>query len=256
MRPTPLLFLLLLAIALGPACERKGNGANELHVFAASPLRDIMSDFEERFEAAHGGVDVKLVLADSETLQRQIEQGARPDVFVTDKPNRAQRMVDSGLIGPQHVFAEDELALVIPATNPADIEQFDQLGQANVILLAAPRPGGPRPVDVIRAARAANGEAFARKIQDAISADAEDVRRVRAALESGNADAAIMQRTDAVASPRLRVIAIPEGMNEQIRFSHAMVEGGPNPRMARRWLQMIESNEGRTTLERWGYAPP
>ena len=73
----------LLAILAGLATITAacGDDAVIVEVFAASSLTNAFSEIEQRYEEANPEVDIRLNLAGSDTLRRQIDDGANADVF-------------------------------------------------------------------------------------------------------------------------------------------------------------------------------
>lgn len=76
-------------------------------VFAAASLTDAFTELEARYEAAHPGVDIRLNLAGSDTLRRQIDDEADADVFAP----AAVELFD-GLDVEPTVFASTRIVLI------------------------------------------------------------------------------------------------------------------------------------------------
>src|SRR6056297_1520534 len=73
--------------------------AGEITVFAASSLTDVLQNIEPRFEAETGH-DLRLSLAGSSKLARQIQMGAPADVFISANVDWMDRLEEEGLIAP------------------------------------------------------------------------------------------------------------------------------------------------------------
>ena len=80
------------------------------------------------------------------------------------------------------------------------------------------------------------------------------MRLVRAKVELGEADAAIVYRSDTVAAGGVRTIEIPADLNVSADYSIGVVEGSVNPDLAEAWLAFVLSREGRGLLARHGFA--
>ena len=72
-----------LALALALTCGADAAGAEDLVVSAASSLTNAFQDVAKAYEAQHPGTHVVLNFASSDTLLRQIANGAPADVFAS-----------------------------------------------------------------------------------------------------------------------------------------------------------------------------
>ena len=79
-----------------------------------------------------------------------------------------------------------------------------------------------------------------------------NVRLVRAKVELGVADAAIVYRTDA--SPgRVRTIAVPHWANVRAGYLTGAVTASANPEGAEQWIRFVASPAGREILSHHGF---
>jgi molybdate transport system substrate-binding protein len=84
----------------------------------------------------------------------------------------------------------------------------------------------------------------------------ENVRGALAAVESGNADAGIVYKTDALISRKVRVAyEIPAADGPRISYPVALVKDGKNPAGAARFLALLVSDEGRAVFASYGFIP-
>jgi molybdate transport system substrate-binding protein len=82
----------------------------------------------------------------------------------------------------------------------------------------------------------------------------ENVRAVLAAVESGDVDAGIVYRTDALISKKIRVAwAVPRDDGLRISYPLAVVKGAGNPAGARRFLAWLASPAGQSVFARYGF---
>ena len=80
----------LTILAVGAAVAITSCASSErsvVDVYAASSLTDAFTTLEAEFEAAHPDVDIRLNLAGSNALQRQILDGADADIFAPADPD-------------------------------------------------------------------------------------------------------------------------------------------------------------------------
>ena len=86
-----------------------------------------------------------------------------------------------------------------------------------------------------------------------VASEESNVRLVRAKVELGEADAAVVYRTDTVATERVRVIDIPPDANVSADYSIGIVDDAPSPELAEQWLAFVLSEEGRRVLAGYGF---
>lgn len=230
MRCAPLLLALL---GCTPAKQ-------PLHVFAASSLTDAFARIEVAFEAAHPTVDLIVSTAGSQTLRMQIEQGAQADLFASANPDHADALVNQGLANQPQTFARNALALVVPADNPAQITQLSDLPRAQRVVL------GDAAVPAGQYARQALNRAGISDTVRVVSRES-NVRLVLAKVVLGEADAALVYRTDARDRPGVRVIDLPW----PITADYQLVTLRPGPAAAS--FRAFLLGPGRTILAQQGF---
>lgn len=177
------------AAGLLGACASADDTAT-VDVYAASSLTDAFEQLEATFEADHPDVDIRLNLAGSNALQRQILDGAGADVFAPADTTLLEA-VDEQIVGETVVYASNRLTLVVPADptggpvrTPADLASADVL----VARCAAGVPCG----DATDRYLAASGVTIGR------STDEPNVRAVLLKVAGGEVDAGFVYATDAM----------------------------------------------------------
>ncbi|HEX2187283.1 MAG TPA: molybdate ABC transporter substrate-binding protein [Longimicrobiaceae bacterium] len=257
MPPVPLRALAAAALTLLAAggCARPAGGDVRLTVSAASSLREATAELAERFEAEHPGVDVRVNLGASGSLARQIEQGARVDLFVSAAAGPMDALAERGLVdtAARAPFAGNRLVLVVPAGDTAT-RGFRDLASPRVrrVALGAPAsvPAGEYAAQTLRALGIAD-----RVEPKAVYA--QNVRQVLAYVESGNVDAGVVYATDAATSGRVRVAAeAPPGSHRPIVYPLAVVRATAHPREARALAGYLLGPEARVVLRRRGFSTP
>lgn len=245
--------LALLAAAALAGCGRApGEPDAVLRVFAAASLGDAFAAVERGFEAAHPGVDVRIATAGSQVLRLQIEQGAAADVFASADPRHLAALHAAGLAEAPQVFAANALVVVVPADNPAQITAFEQLAAARSIVLGDTNV----PVGAYTDALLARAPpALAAAVRARVVSREANVRLVRAKVELGQADAAIVYASDAHDAPRLRAVAIPAALNVPVRYGVAALPGGGQPGLAAAFVAYLRGSEGAVALRSAGLTP-
>jgi molybdate transport system substrate-binding protein len=220
-------------------------GAQELTVFAASSLREAFSAIAQQFEAQHPGVNVALQFAGSQELRVQLEHGAEADVFAS--ADEKQMALARELVLQPTVFARNEPVLVVPLDNPAGLRVFADLPKARRIVLGVQEvPIGAYAARILAAANLdLEGRVVSREL---------NVRQVLAKVELGEADAAIVYRTDA-AHAGVQVIPIPPAINVIAEYPIAVLARAGQPTLAGQFVELVRSPAGRAVLARFGFSP-
>ena len=238
---------LVLALFACGCAEEQDAGA--LTIFAASSLTDAMGELERGFEREHEGAGVEASFAGSQVLRLQIEQGAPADVFVSADEAHMQALLDAGHVVESAVLAHNELVVIVPRDDPA-IRSFSDLPRASRVVI------GDESVPVGRYARALLARtAFEREVLARVVSEESNVRLVRTKVELGEADAAIVYRTDAIASDRVRIVEIPGALNVRAGYHAGVVAASPRQALAREWIAHARGEEGQRALAAHGFAP-
>jgi molybdate transport system substrate-binding protein len=83
---------------------------------------------------------------------------------------------------------------------------------------------------------------------------AKDVRAVLTYVETGNADAGIVYKTDARSSTKVRILSTaPAATHDPIAYPVAVVRSTKNITAARAFLEFLESADGRAVFEKFGF---
>lgn len=253
---------LLVAICLVGACTTGAASARvEVSVFAAASLRDALEAAAEIYEAEVPNVDVVAATDSSAALRAQIEQGATPDLFLSADTTNPQALADAGLTaGSPLAFAQNELAVVVPAANPAGIVSPADLARPGVNVIAA---GEAVPItayasELVAALAVLPG--YPAGYEDAYEANIvtreDNVAGVVAKISLGEGDAAIVYQTDAVGADKIATIPIPDGATVRTTLSGVLVGGSSHQAEANAFFDWLRAAEGQVVLDRFGFQPP
>lgn len=248
--------LLVSAALMMSGCDKSASGAPaqvKLNVFAASSLTDAFQEAEASFEKAHPHVDVALNFAGSQALRLQIEQGAKADVFASANQKHMAAIVDQKLAKNSEFFAHNELVIITPA-DASNVESVADLPAAKRLVIGADNvPVGMYTDKFLAKARAKLGDDYAQKVAGHVVSRESNVRLVRSKVALGEADAAVVYRTDAASSKKVRMVAIPEAMNVRADYPIAVMSGSAHPALARAFVDFLRSKQGRAILDKNGF---
>jgi molybdate transport system substrate-binding protein len=243
--------LALLLLMLAPVSAR----AEEVLVGAAVSLKEPLEAIAKRFEAEHTGSRVQLAFGASNALAAQAKAGAPMDVLVSADEQSVDAVAAAGLVhaGRRALIAGNRLVVVvmpglaIPVTGPDDLKR-PELRHVAI--------GGPG-VPAGEYAREWLGKAG---LLDALTprlVTTEHVRTALAAVDTGNAEAAIVYATDARAAKSAKLaFAVPAAEHPRIVYAAALL-GGPRAKpLAAAFFEALRGPEARRSLEAAGFLGP
>jgi molybdate transport system substrate-binding protein len=242
--------------AISPSSE-----AVELTVFGAASLKGALEQAKAAYETANPGTTVTLSTDSSAALGTQIEQGAPADVFLSADTANPKKLIDAGLAdGDPVTFARNELAVIVPADNPAGITTPADLANAGVKVIAA---GDEVPITkyatqlVENLAKEAGYPAdFAAAYTANIASKEDNVKAIVAKMELGEGDAGIVYVTDAAASDKVSTIDVPASANVPATYDGVVIKASPNAAAARAFLDWFAGPDGQAILDGLGFLPP
>lgn len=244
-------WALALGLVLSLSCRSSASDERTLVVFAASSLTEAFTALESQFEAAHPGVDVRMTFAGSQVLRVQIEQGATADVFATANGEHLDALSTAGLTTGATTFAENELVIVVPPDNPAQVETLADLPRARRLVIGNPRaPVGAYTREMLNRA----GDELATAVLARVVSEEPNVRMVRAKVELGEADAGVVYRTDALASKRVRTVPIDPSANVSAHYMIATHRHSADPRLAEAFVAFVMTPAAQSALRGRGFS--
>ena len=245
-------LVLLLAVA---GCRSNAPPVHEpLKVFAAASLTEAFGDVEKVFEAAHSGVQVETTFAGSQVLRTQIEQGAVADVFASADESHLQALTTAKLASPAAVFAKNDLVIIVPPKNPAQIVTLADLPRASKIVVGAPNvPVGSYTRKLLKSATPKFGPNFEQDVLSRVVSEESNVRLVRSKVELGEVDAAIVYRTDAMASTGVKSIEVSANVNPVANYYIGSLTASKQPKLAAEWIAFLQSADGQKILMARGF---
>jgi molybdate transport system substrate-binding protein len=256
-RPRALLFLLLWFL---PVCGFTADlfaaqSSATVLVSAAISLKDALDELGQTYQLAHPGIAIRFNYGGSGTLQHQIEQGAPVDLFVSAAAAQIDALQSKGLIVPKtrRDIVGNTLVLIVPANSQA-IRSFKDLGDKKVALIAV---GDPQSVPAGLYARQTLEHLGLLSSVEGKFVFAKDVRQVLNYVETGNADAGIVYKTDALISPRVRVVATaPANSHDLIVYPGAVIQASKSAPAAAAFLNFLAGPQARAVFEKFGFIPP
>lgn len=251
---------MLLAVATMTGCSA-GQPASrvELIVSAAASLTDSLEEIQAGFEQNNPRIKLTFNYGASGTLQQQIEQGAPSDVFISAGKKQMDALVAKRLVDGewQSTLLTNELVVVIPADAEArgvSVKSPEQLADPEVKKLAVGQP------DTVPAGAYAKEALTHYRLWDTLQPKivyAKDVRQVMGYVETGNTEAGIVYRTDALSSTKVKVAFTVDPQSYQpIEYPMGLVKGTKHPEEAKKLYAYLQSEAAAAVFAKYGFRLP
>jgi len=247
-----LLATTVLTLGAGTAPAAAQN--RDILVFAAASLKNALDKAAAQWQR-ESGKKVVISYAASNTLIKQIEQGAPADMFISADLDWMDYGQQKGLIKPDTRSNLLGNRLVLIAPKDSNISANIQPG----FDLAALLKGGRLAMGNVDAVPAGKyGKASLEKlgawdgVKDKI-AQAESVRAALVLVARGEAPLGIVYQTDAAADPTVKIVGtFPENTHPPIIYPIALTKDSTNPD-ALAFLNFTRSPAARPIFERQGF---
>lgn len=228
--------------------------ADEITVSAAISLKDALDEISRLYTSEHPGAEVHFNLGGSGTLQRQIEQGAPVDIFISASPKEMDSLQSQGLLvpGTRRGLVKNSVVLIVPVSS-AGISSFQDLTKPAVRTIAVGEP------QTVPAGKYAQEVLTHLGIYEQLKPKlvlAKDVRQVLTYVETGNADAGIAYATDARISKKVMVAATAsEDSHSPVVYPAALIKSSKNPAGAKMFLEFLGGEKAREVFQKYGFIP-
>lgn len=230
--------------------------ADTLTVFAAASMKTALDAIAPGF-TSQTGHDLRLSLAGSSTLARQIQLGAPADVFISANPGWMDALQDDGLLAPnsRRDLIGSRLVVIAPAdrATPLDLAQPDvfadhlESGPLAMALVTAV-PAGLYGKEALQTL--GHWPQVAAKV-----AQTDNVRAALALVSVGEAPLGIVYASDTIADPDVAVVAdIPPASHAPILYPAAAIAGG-NEQAAADLLTYLQAPDAQAIFAAQGFLP-
>jgi molybdate transport system substrate-binding protein len=248
------LSLVLLAAITWGLMEKSAK--TELVISAAASLQESLLAIQPEYEKSNPHIKLTFNFGSSGTLQKQIEQGAPADVFIAAGAKQMKTLVDKNLVesANQLPLLSNDLVLIIPIDSKIKLEKLEGLTQNefNHIALGIPEtvPAGAYTKETLQYLNIY--ETLKSKL-----VQTKDVRQVLTYVETGNADAGFVYRSDAMTSTKVNVVlTIDAKMHEPITYPAGIVKATNHLKEAKSFYQYLQGKQATAVFVRNGFKLP
>ncbi|KUK83127.1 MAG: ABC-type molybdate transport system, periplasmic component [Pelotomaculum thermopropionicum] len=255
-------ILYILALTLLLTAVAAGCGSNEakqnqepvnLTVSAAASLTDAVKELKTVYESQQNEVTITLNLASSGTLQKQIEEGAPADLFISASKAKMDALSEKGLIVEDSRKDILNNNIVLIAGKESSLTGFEDLTGNRVEKISIGVP------ESVPAGRYAKEVLISLGLWDKINSKlvlAKTVRQVLAYVENGNVDAGLVYSSDTTISNRIKILAAaPSDSHKPIVYPVAVIKSSQYQKEARDFSEFLQSDEAARVFQKYGFKP-
>lgn len=248
---TLMLFITLTAFGCGGQKQQAKTEPVNLNISAAASLTDAAGELKTLYETKNAGATLTYNLAASGTLQKQIEEGAPADLFISAGKSQMDALSQKGLIVEES--RKDLLGneLVLIAGKDSKLAKFEDLTDASVGKISIGTP------ETVPAGNYAKETLTNLNLWEQLQPKmvlAKDVRQVLTYVETGNVDAGLVYRTDAATSDKVKIIAAaPAGSSKPIVYPMAVIKSTKHQKEAEGFAAFLTTDEAVKIFEKYGF---
>ena len=259
----PVVMVLILGVLLGLGVMPKAGFAAQrsVSVFAAASLQTALGQLAQDY-TARTGVAVRLSLGSSPAMARQIEQGAPADIMISADQAWMDKLQSGQWIDPasRSDLISNRLVLIVPKGTRASLALLPaaKARQDLARILGAGRLAMADP-QTVPAGRYGKAGLETLGLWDGVRgqiAPTDTVRTALAFVARGEAPLGLVYASDAVAEPKVLVVAtLPKTSHPKIVYPGAVTRNAQNPAEARAFLTWLKSRQAQAVFLKNGFSP-
>ena len=228
----------------------------QLTVSAAASLKNVIEEIEPLYQQQNPETEIIYNFGSSGSLQRQIEQGAPVDVFISAASKQMDALEKQNLLltETRRNLLKNQMVLVTSETNAKNNPKFDNFAdltnkEITTIALGEPKsvPAGKYAQEVLNSF----------KIADKVNSKAvygKDVRQVLNYVATGNADAGIVYGTDVRVTNNVKIVATaPENTHSPVIYPIAVIKDSHQSEAATNLIEFFTTPEVQAVFKNYGF---
>ncbi len=263
-----LMILMVLALSFGMfGCGQNTAGqdgdqktnqeantpSEKITISAAASLTEALTEIQKYYEK-EAGTKLTMNFGSSGSLQKQIEEGAPTDVFLSASKEKMDKLEEKGLIDTdtRSNFVNNEIVLIVAEEYKDKIQKLSDLVDMDVKVAI----GEPESVPAGKyAKKTMEHYQLWDKLADKI-VFGKDVKQVAQYVESGEAAAGIVFTSDATT---LKKSFAKEQFTEEahgpIVYPMAVVKNSENKEAAKKFIDHLKTEKAKKIFEKYGFKP-
>ena len=234
------------------------DASGDLYVFIAASLSNAMEDIQKDFNKEYPDVNILFNADSSGTLQTQIEEGSRCDVFFSAATKQMDALVDEELADKDSVvdLLENKVVLIKPKDGETKVTGFENITDAeNIALAGEDVPVGQYSREIFKNLG----------IEDDVNKmeinEGKNVTEVLASVSEGSNEIGIVYATDAASvADKVDIIAeAPAGFLETpvlypVGLTIDSEASDSEAAAAKAFLEYLQTDDAMKVFEEYGFA--
>lgn len=235
-----------------PVVEGPTDEAVEVNISAAASLTDALNEIQAEY-AKESNAILQFNFGASGALQKQIEEGAPCDLFLSASKANMDALEEAGLIveDSRKDMLGNTLTLVAAAEKADMIKGYEALSTADAASISIGTP------DSVPAGKYAQQALEKLDIWDQIQDKlvfAKDVRQVLEYVDTGNVDCGLVYKSDTLAMKTgVVVMDMPEDSHDPIVYPAALIKDSAQAEAASKFYTFLETDYAKGVFEKFGF---
>lgn len=258
------LYVLMGTVILGMyggdvyATGETENAEGEVYAFIAASLSNSMEEIQKNFNEIYPDIEIFYNADSSGTLQTQIEEGARCDIFFSAAQQQMDALVEEGLVQKDTVtdLLENKVVLIKPAGGNTKVTGFENITDADNLALAGESvPVGQYAREIFR------NLGIMDQVEQMEINEGKNVTEVLAAVSEGSNEVGVVYATDAasvVDSVEIIAEAPADSLDTPVLYPIGRIEdkeASENDSAASAlFFEYLQSEEARKVFEEYGFS--
>ncbi len=222
-----------------------------LMIAAAASLQDAGQELQTIYTSKHPDIKITYNFAASGTLQKQIEEGAPVDLFISAGKAQTDALAQKKLISDTSLKNLLGNELVLIAKKGSTLTSFEGLTDKSVGKISIGTP------ETVPAGQYAKDTLTTMKLWDKIQSKlvmGKDVREVLTWVETGNVDAGLVYRSDTTKMKEGKIVAAaPADSSKPIVYPMAVIASSKHPKEAGEFEAFLLTNEAQQVFIKYGF---
>jgi len=257
-----------LLLSMGLVATGCTDGANEptaavpeqsterevtLYIQAAASLTDPLNEVAGIYMAAHPNVSLVVNFDSSGTLQAQIENGVPADIFFSAAESNMDALAAQGLIREEsrRDMLQNVLVVVVPSGSTFGVSSLADLSDEAVRVVAL---GDSESVPVGKYGAQALASAGVSELVQPKTVLGKNAKAVISYVETKDADAGIVFKTDALASESVDIVVeVDPSSHDRIVYPAAVLASSTEHDAATALLEYLSGAEALDVFEEYGF---
>ena len=230
----------------------------EVNTFIAASLSNAMEEIQKDFNETYPDVEILYNADSSGTLQTQIEEGARCDIFFSAADKQMDALVDEDLAKKDTVedILENKVVLIKPKDGETKVTGFENITDAaNIALAGDSVPVGQYSREIFE------NLGITDEVNKMEINEGKNVSEVLAAVSEGSNEIGIVYATDAASvADKVDIIAEApaEALNTPVLYPVGLIEdkeaSDDDTAAAEAFLEYIKSDDAMKVFEKYGFS--